>query len=221
MKTVRRFAFLLFVLILSSAPAAAQTGTPLSLQSANWMVISEGSVPLASSAFGLSLDIPSVQKSNMDSDSVNALWTNYLLSPIVEGLYLTVDLQIMTTGAPIFNHVLESGNTCGGRAYVRPWFARKGWQSGGEFHRWWSSPIAYALRKGSTTLKVPLSLDKWSSVFGKFGTYNSAASDGFFNALRDLGQMGLVFGGGCFFGHGVNVSGGTAKFIMTNYIIWR
>jgi hypothetical protein len=29
----------------------------------------------------------------------------------------------------------------------------------------------------------------------------------------------MTFGGGCFFGHGVWVSGGDARFILNNYVI--
>jgi hypothetical protein len=29
----------------------------------------------------------------------------------------------------------------------------------------------------------------------------------------------MTFGGGCFFGHGVNVSGGTARFALISYTI--
>ena len=35
--------------------------------------------------------------------------------------------------------------------------------------------------------------------------------------LKNMGHIGVTFGGGCFFGHGVNVSGGAARFIMTRF----
>ena len=42
---------------------------------------------------------------------------------------------------------------------------------------------------------------------------------GFKELLGKMGNIGLTFGGGCFFGHGVNVSGGSAKFIVTGFAI--
>ena len=42
---------------------------------------------------------------------------------------------------------------------------------------------------------------------------------GFQDALGDLGHVGMTFGGGCFFGHGVNISGGTARFSLISYTV--
>jgi len=40
---------------------------------------------------------------------------------------------------------------------------------------------------------------------------------GFDKLLRSMGKVGFTFGGGCFFGHGVSVSG--AMFYMTCFVI--
>jgi hypothetical protein len=37
--------------------------------------------------------------------------------------------------------------------------------------------------------------------------------------LGNLGNVGFVFGGGCFYGHGVNVIGGSARFLTTSYSV--
>jgi hypothetical protein len=34
---------------------------------------------------------------------------------------------------------------------------------------------------------------------------------------ENVGNIGMTFGGGCFAGHGVNISGGTARFSLTSY----
>jgi hypothetical protein len=52
-------------------------------------------------------------------------------------------------------------------------------------------------------------------VFGKKDDYSSAATAGFAQAL--LGRVGLVFGGDCIYGHGVNVSCGTARFTLSQF----
>jgi hypothetical protein len=52
----------------------------------------------------------------------------------------------------------------------------------------------------------------WSDVIGEFGTLSATTQAGFAATLASVSQIGMTFGGGCFFGHGVNVSGGTAAF---------
>jgi len=37
--------------------------------------------------------------------------------------------------------------------------------------------------------------------------------------LQHPAMLGFSFGGGCFFGHGVNVSGGMAQFLVWGYSI--
>ena len=131
---------------------------------------------------------------------------------------LVVSLQVTTTGAPVFNYMLEPGNTCVVAATVRPFF----WahqNSPAEFDRWWANPVAYQLAAGSATITVPLAPDQWSSVNGKFGSTDAGALAGFQSALKAVSSLGLTFGGGCFFGHGVNVSGGTARFVLSRYAI--
>ena len=65
--------------------------------------------------------------------------------------------------------------------------------------------MAIELAEGQHTVAVPLKPNQWSSVFGKKG--DSARTE-FDAALGDVEHLGISFGGGCFFGHGVNVSGG-------------
>jgi hypothetical protein len=42
---------------------------------------------------------------------------------------------------------------------------------------------------------------------------------GFKQAMANLGNVGFSFGGGCFYGHGVRVSGGGARFGITSYAV--
>jgi hypothetical protein len=87
-----------------------------------------------------------------------------------------------------------------------------------EFYRWFSLS-GVKLEEGSVDLTVPLSPDRWGSVFGKRGDHDGTAKSGFQQALQDLGNVGFVFGGGCFYGHGVNVTGGSARFRTTEYSV--
>jgi len=56
-------------------------------------------------------------------------------------------------------------------------------------------------------------------MYGKSGDDDATALAGFQDALGNLGRVGMTFGGGCFFGHGVNVSGETARFALISYTI--
>ena len=79
--------------------------------------------------------------------------------------------------------------------------------------------MAYTLAPGARELVAPLDPAQWSSVLGKRGTDGAAARHGFEAGLAQLGNVGMTFGGGCFFGHGVFVTGGTARFITTEYVV--
>jgi hypothetical protein len=198
--------------------AFAQGGSSLSLSKESWSTITDdGDVQLGSDATSLFFDFPVSTGNRRFSDrTINGLMTNYAGS-LADATYLTATFKVVATGTPKFNYMFETGNTCANPAHARLLFARTGWSKGGEFYRWWANSNAYELAPGGATLAVPLIPEQWSSVFGKLGSHDAAALDGFRSALKSVGQVGLVFGGGCFFGHGVSVSGGTAKFIMTNY----
>jgi hypothetical protein len=198
--------------------ALAQGRSSLSLSKESWSAITDdGDVQLSSDANSLFFEFPVSAGNQAFSDrTINALMTNYVGS-LADATYLTATFKVVATGAAKFNYMFESGNTCANPAHARLLFARTGWSKGGEFYRWWANSNAYKLAPGSATLAVPLTPHQWSSVFGKLGNYDAASLDGFRSSLKDVAQVGLVFGGGCFFGHGVSVSGGSATFIMTDY----
>ena len=87
------------------------------------------------------------------------------------------------------------------------------WQ--GEFNRWWSVP-AIELGINSFTLTAPLIGSAWSSVYGKQGDADAAAAASFMTTIGAVENIGLTFGG-TYAGHGVNISGGNAKFVCTGY----
>ncbi len=134
---------------------------------------------------------------------------------------VSMTFQIITTGEPAFHGALDPDNNCSTPATVRLFLERKNDDFSQEFYRWWANPTSYALQAtpGDVTLSVPLTPGQWSSVFGKFGNHDAAALAGFQDALTNLGRVGMTFGGGCFFGHGVNVTGGTARFVLVDYTI--
>ena len=140
-------------------------------------------------------------------------------TPIVAGQLLTLSVQIVTTGLPIFAYDTEPQNTCVvPPATVRAYLEDKDFAAhpSDDFTRWWSNPIAIELRDGAYTASTPIALGAWSSVYG---TWNQDYQAQWAYALAHPAAVGMTFGGGCFFGHGVYVQGGTARFILTSYTI--
>jgi hypothetical protein len=66
---------------------------------------------------------------------------------------------------------------------------------------------------------VPLKPENWSSVNGKRASQDAQVQFAFEKALLNVSRFGLTFGGGCSFGHGVNIHGGTATFLLLDYRI--
>ena len=156
--------------------------------------------------------------------SLNYLTTPYT-TPMPQDKSVTFTAQIVAMdGTPVFNFMLEPWNTCDYPAHVRAYFeqqAPKGcpdatYTCAPATARWWANPIAVELAVGVVTVTVPLTPEQWSDAEGEIG---SAQLAGFAAALGHPAAIGLTFGGGCFFGHGVNVSGGTARFILSNYVV--
>jgi hypothetical protein len=195
----------------SSSPSApSPTPLTISLQSSAWETISDPQpFPLSNDGSALMFQFPS-------SGSINYLFTP---SPqaIVHGT-LSVSVRVTTSGPVVFNSLDPQTSTCTIPSSVRPfiWANNNG---NGEFDRWWSNPRAFTLAAGTGTITVPLTADAWSSVNGKFGNADAPTKFAFDKALLNVSRFGLTFGGGCSFGHGINISGGNATFTVTEYVV--
>ena len=118
----------------------------------------------------------------------------------------------------MFNSLDPPTSSCAIPPSVRP-FLWANDNGNGNYDRWWSNPRAYALAPGANTITVPLTAGAWSSVNGKFGNADPETRFAFDKALLNVSRLGVTFGGGCSFGHGVNIRGGNAIFTMTEYVI--
>lgn len=210
-------------LLVSLATQVACSGSPtgpsadpptpltLSLQSGLWQTIgTPDPFPLTTnSAAQLEFDFP-------ETGSMHYLFSPSALTTI-RGT-VVVSLRVMTTGPVVFNSLDPITSACSLPASVRPflWANNNG---NGAYDRWWSNPRAFALADGSATIAVPLEPGAWSSVNGQFGNADSVARFNFDKALLNVSRLGVTFGGGCSFGHGINVRGGSAKFLLTGYAI--
>jgi hypothetical protein len=193
----------------SSPTEPSPTPATIALQSSAWETIGDPQpFPLSNDGGALTFEFPA-------SGSINYIYTASPLR-VVHGT-LSVTLRVTTSGPVIFNS-LDQGSNCTIAPSVRPliWANENG---SGDYDRWWSNPQAFALAAGSTTIAVPLKPANWSSVNGKRGNQDGQVQFAFDKALLNVSRFGLTFGGGCSFGHGINVRGGTAAFALTDYRI--
>jgi hypothetical protein len=82
-----------------------------------------------------------------------------------------------------------------------------------ELYRYFSYPERTKLSPGTYTVTVPLTPDKWISMMGK------PAAATMTDTLNNLANVGLVFGGCGYAGHGVQMAQGTARFALDNFTI--
>lgn len=159
------------------------------------------------SSGALMFDVPGVGK------SVNYAYAASPSKSITGTLHVTVRIDA-TGGQPQFLGAPEAGNTCAVPANMRPFIFANNNDWSGQFSRWWAAADSVTLAPGSFTFDIPLAPERWTSVNGIAG---SAAPAQFDSALQNVSSLGLTFGAGCFYGHGVYVDGGTARWVLTAY----
>lgn len=145
--------------------------------------------------------------------TLNALHTNaaYTLTG-VSRLRAVVTVE-STSGSPVVGY---PANGCSSPAKVRLFLYSLA-DRGTEWERWYAQG---AWQDVQTVLdyaaSYPFGLTgdltnpaAWTSVNGHPATDNPAA----FEAAKAGSQVGVVFGGGCFYGHGVGMAQGAAEFV--------
>jgi hypothetical protein len=196
-----------------SSPARAQRSTVVPLNAQAWSILYSPGMPAHPTPHtggGWYFDFPT------DPNSVH-----YVLAAVnmAASGYVDASILVTATGTPVFLYNLQPDNTCVYPAHVRFLLQEKGDDLSGtndkQFFRWWSNSGAYQLAPGSATLSASLTdISQWTSVFGVKANGSAAAKAGFEQAIANLGSVGFSFGGGCFYGHGVRVSGGSARFAV-------
>jgi hypothetical protein len=197
----------------SSAELAgpATGGRALSLTKGDWTTISNpGRFTLSNDEPGtLSFTFPPAP------DSMNYLYhTN---PPASIGGSLRVSVAVRTIGNPVFRN-WETSDSCAAAAHVVLLSGSDPFNAAKPFGRWWANPDAYPLSGGAATLSIPSTPDRWSSADGRRADADAVTLAGFTAAKASVSGLGLTFGG-CFFGHGVSASGGTATFVLTEFSI--
>ena len=200
----------------ASGPAAAQRSAAVPMTAQEWSILYSSGMPLhptPRTGGGWYFNFPTEPNS-----------VHYVLAAVkvAASIYVDAAISVTTTGTPAFVYGLRPDNTCIEPAHVRFLLQENGddlsGANGKEYFRWWSNSVAYELAAGRANLRALLThLDQWTSVLGEKANASAAAAAGFKRAIANLGNVGFAFGGGCFYGHGVRVSGGTARFAVTEY----
>ncbi len=137
--------------------------------------------------------IPAASFVFQDCASASTCWDSYVEHPAA-GIAGNLTLSWTISGNPVFVNDTPN-NTCGGPAALSLLFRSPG--------RFFSSfDLKVPLAVGSFSMSVPLIADQWINQDG--GVFNPAAAS----------SIGFVLGGGCFSGHGVAVSSGSATFTI-------
>lgn len=145
-------------------------------------------------------------------------WYGYVLQPWsgpISGSSLSITYKIKEAReSVIFNWMSEASNTCQAPASLRLYFQAGDLYNADGFNRWWSNPVHSELGAGRVTLTVAFDPSQWSETFGRAGNQNPSA---FYYTLAHPSYVGFTMGGGCFFGHGVNTTGGKAQFQLLDF----
>jgi hypothetical protein len=163
--------------------------------------------PSADTEGAWSFNFPSSQ----NGGHVNYVQTPFNATTILHYVSITFKVEAAT---PLYQ-VLDPGDHP--PATIHLFFEQRGDNLREANGRWWAQTGAYNLgsRDNETiTLIVPLTPDQWSNVYGQ---QNQQA---FYDALGNVGWIGLTCGGQYFWGHGVNLGSGSAKFVLIDFHVY-
>lgn len=117
------------------------------------------------------------------------------------------------TGAFTYYGEGTSGNPCGAPANARLYFQTSNAGGFDETNYWWSNPADAVLANGTFTVSATVNEGTWSDFSGHQGS-TSKYSAGFSAAADNVTEIGLSFGGGCFFENGVGTTDGSGTLTL-------
>jgi hypothetical protein len=141
---------------------------------------------------------------------------------------ITITYQVTATPGTVFGARTESDNNCynnEGKLQTHFSFivARSGDAALGfpDGYRWFSPANFVPVMPTNSIASYTVSLDpsNWIGVYGEVGNSSATALAAFRATLADMGNIGLVFGGGCFSGHGIYLDAGSATFNLLGIAI--
>ena len=187
--------------------AAPQTMNAVSLKPQDWQFFygaDLGTSPAASTQGAWAFQLPD------QPGAVDYLETPFQTTKTPASITITFEVD---STEPQYNGAVDPTDT--NPAHFHLFFERKddGSLSNPEY-RWWCGQSGYQLGSNDNhvlTITCPLTYDHWTDVYGQ----QDAA--GFKDALNNVAWVGLTFGGNNYFGHGVDLTGGQAQFVLINY----
>lgn len=136
---------------------------------------------------------------------------NYVQTPLQQVMVgQTVTLTFMIENQAAYYYVLDSGDRLPATVHIFFWQKDDGLMNADG--RWWAHG-GYNLGSADNqiiTLTVPFTSDHWTNVYGYTDPERFAA------ALKNIGWIGMTFGGQFFWGHGIAIGGTSAKFVLIN-----
>jgi hypothetical protein len=138
------------------------------------------------------------------------------------GKTLTASVSLAFTGAIVYG--LEHSSACPSvpasmHIFIStdPRTYSPGRASRNETGYWWSNPLNVPMSTAvsDAVISVPLTPGNWSDANGHFAS-DPAYTAGFEAAVSNVQQVGVSFGGGCFFDTGIGVAGGSGSFTLNS-----
>lgn len=157
--------------------------------------------------------------------NMTALLTTTSASGLVGDLTnktLSATVSLSFTGSIVYG--LEDPNSCAGspasmRLFISsdPHTYSPTKAGRNETAYWWSNPMNVPMNTqvSGATINVPLSPDQWSDANGNHGS-TAGYTAGFNATVSNVQQVGVSFGGGCYFDTGIGVSGGSGSFTLNS-----
>jgi hypothetical protein len=155
-------------------------------------------------------------------------WRGYMMTVPPQKVFnntqtLTMNVEVVTTGDPVFGYHSDGETGCSIPVSIRPHFQTGSWSRyPDDSARWWAKdPFNFVLANGSATISVPLQPQNWVQTWGKTGSSTSTLTAAFNKTIGNVGAIGVAMGGGCSYGHGTNISGdgASAQLILKSYSI--
>jgi hypothetical protein len=139
---------------------------------------------------------------------VNYIQTPFNVTTVPHSVYITFRID---SDAPQYEVVDPSDIL---PATVRIFFEQRNDNLVNPDGRWWADASVYNLGShdnNTITTTVPFDPSQWSNVDGQFDPQSFSV------ALMNVGWIGMTCGGQYFFGHGVALGSGTAKYVLVDF----
>lgn len=130
----------------------------------------------------------------------------------IKGKSLVFEVEVVASPGTVFNFMSDPDNTGTAPAAAHAYIQKNTIGGAGVDERWWCFTKIWPLQNGKATMVCPLDPSQWSDVDGHHADETPELTAAFNAVVQAPIFIGLTLGGGLYYGHGVNVSNGTAQF---------